>query len=93
MADDEAYVRAHLEQKGFSVVAEASDGEIAGFFIIKYPDKDDNLGTYLGFDDRQLSQVAVMDSAAVDTAFREMDFRAECWKLQKTCWIRTDLYI
>ena len=51
-------------------MAEASDGEIAGFFIIKYPDKDDNLGTYLGFDDRQLSQVAVMDSAAVDTAFR-----------------------
>ena len=46
VADDEAYVRAHLEQKGFSVVAEASDGEIAGFFIIKYPDKDDNLGTY-----------------------------------------------
>ena len=32
VADDEAYVRAHLEQKGFIVVAEASDGEIAGIF-------------------------------------------------------------
>ena len=70
VADDETYVSAHLEQKGFIVVAEASDGEIAGFFIVKYPDKDDNLGTCLGFDDRQLSQVAVMDSTAVDNAFR-----------------------
>ena len=69
VVDDEAYVRAHLEQKGFSVVAEASDGEIAGFFIIKYPDKDDNLGTYLGFDDRQLSQVAVMDSGSSGHCF------------------------
>jgi hypothetical protein len=62
VADNEDYIRAHLKEHGFVVVAESSEEEIAGFFLIKYPEnKEDNLGTYLDFDEEQLVHVAVMD--------------------------------
>ncbi len=38
------------------IVAQTADGSVAGFFIIKYPEnREDNLGTYLDFDEEQLS--------------------------------------
>lgn len=71
VADNEDYIRAHLKEHGFVVVAESSEEEIAGFFLIKYPEnKEDNLGTYLDFDEEQLVHVAVMDSAVVGNAYR-----------------------
>lgn len=70
VADDENYVREHLDQNGFTVIAQAQDGTVAGFFLIKYPDLEDNLGRYLDFKEDQLAQVAVMDSAAVGSAYR-----------------------
>ena len=66
VSDDEEYVRTHIEEQGFVIVAQTADGSVAGFFIIKYPEnREDNLGTYLDFDEEQLSHVAVMDSAVV----------------------------
>lgn len=70
VADDEAYVRAHLDGKGFTIVAESADGEIAGFFIVKEPEPEDNLGVHLGFDEEKLKKVAVMDSAVVGSRWR-----------------------
>ena len=71
VSDDEEYVRTHIEEQGFVIVAQTADGSVAGFFIIKYPEnREDNLGTYLDFDEEQLSHVAVMDSAVVCCAYR-----------------------
>lgn len=69
-ADDEAYVREHLDGKGFVVAALSETGEIAGFFIVKEPEPEDNLGVYLEFGREELSKVAVMDSAVVGSAWR-----------------------
>ena len=56
VSDDEEYVRTHIEEQGFVIVAQTADGSVAGFFIIKYPEnREDNLGTYLDFDEEQLS--------------------------------------
>ena len=70
VADDEEYIREHLKNHGYVIVAESPAGEIAGFFIVKYPEGEDNLGTYLDFDREQLTHVAVMDSAVVGSAYR-----------------------
>lgn len=68
--DDEAFIRGHLEKKGFVIVAESEKKEIAGFFLVKYPEPEENLGIYLGFSGEKLERTAVMDSAAVGSAYR-----------------------
>ena len=70
VADDEEYIREHLQNRGYVIVAESPTGGIAGFFVVKYPEDEENLGTYLEFDQEQLSHVAVMDSAVVGSAYR-----------------------
>lgn len=70
LPDDEPYVRDHLEEKGFILVAEAAEGEIAGFFMIKIPEAEENLGQHLSLKAEELEKVAVMDSAAVRKKYR-----------------------
>ena len=71
VADDEEFVREHLEENGFVIVAQCTDtDQIAGFFLVKYPEDEENLGHYLEFNEEQLSYVAVMDSAAVGDRYR-----------------------
>lgn len=70
VSDSEEYVRAHLENCGFILAAEAENGEIAGFFLVKKPDEEENLGTYLDFDQEKLSKVMIMDTAAVAVKYR-----------------------
>lgn len=71
VSDNEEYIRTHLKEHGFVIVAESAEGEIAGFFLIKYPEnREDNLGTYLDFEEEQLAHIAVMDSAVVGNAYR-----------------------
>lgn len=71
VSDDEEYVRAHMKEHGFVIVAQAADDSVAGFFLIKYPEnRADNLGIYLDFDEEQLSHIAVMDSAVVSSTCR-----------------------
>jgi len=36
VSDDEEYVRTHIEEQGFVIVAQTADGSVAGFFLIKY---------------------------------------------------------
>lgn len=70
ITDDEAYVAAHIRDDGFTLLAEA-DGMAAGFFLACVPGlSDNNLGHYLGFSDKQLLEVAMMDSAAVLPKFQ-----------------------
>lgn len=70
VADDENFVRCHLSGKGFVIVAQTENKQIAGFFLVKEPGPEENLGVYLDYDSEKLKQVAVMDSAAVGTAYR-----------------------
>lgn len=70
VADDEEFVREHLEGWGFVMVAEAPDGEIAGFFLVKKPTEEENLGVYLDFEKNQLDRTMIMDSAAVGIKYR-----------------------
>lgn len=70
ITDDEAYVAAHIRDDGFTLLAEV-DGVAAGFFLICVPGlSDNNLGRYLGFSEKQLRSVAMMDSAAVLPEFQ-----------------------
>ena len=39
VSDDEEYVRAHMKEHGFVIVAQAADDSVAGFFLIKYPER------------------------------------------------------
>lgn len=70
MDDNEEYVKKHLEGEGFVLVAQAESGEIAGFFLVKKPEPEENLGTFLEFDGEQLSRVMIMDTAAVAAKYR-----------------------
>ena len=68
--DDSEFVREHLDHHGFVVVAEAPGGKIAGFFLVKEPKEEENLGKYLDFSPQELAKVAVMDTAAVKSDYR-----------------------
>ncbi|MED9966116.1 MAG: GNAT family N-acetyltransferase [Blautia sp.] len=77
VADDEAYVRAHLSGKGFVITAVSDSDEIAGFFLVKEPELSENLGLYLDFGEESLGKVAVMDSAVVGSAWRGKDLQGK----------------
>ena len=68
--DDLEFLENHHYHHGFVVVAEASGGEIAGFFLVKEPAEEENLGKYLDFQHQKLAKVAVMDYAAVISTYR-----------------------
>ncbi|MDO4340272.1 MAG: GNAT family N-acetyltransferase [Eubacteriales bacterium] len=70
VADEETAVKEHLEKDGFGMAAEASDGRIVGFFLVKYPKPEENLGVYLDYPPEKLGKVALMDSCAVRQAYR-----------------------
>ena len=70
VSDDEAYVREHISEHGYTIVAQTVDGQTAGFFIVKYPEGEDNLGRYLDMEEEALGQVVVMDSTVVGSDYR-----------------------
>ena len=71
VADEEPFVREHIEENGFVLAAQAENGEIAGFFLIHIPGlTEKNLGRSLGLPAEELPAVAHMDSAAVLPAYR-----------------------
>ena len=64
VSDDEEYVRTHIEEQGFVIVAQTADGSVAGFFLIKYPEnREDNLGTYLDFDEEHSEKPYLLRSS------------------------------
>lgn len=70
VADDEIYVRNHLEKNGFAVIARTDTEKAAGFFLIKYIDQEDELTCALGYDQKKIGKTAVMDSACVRQEYR-----------------------
>lgn len=75
VCDDREFVAAHIEEKGFIVIA--YDGyddrkDMAGCLIVRYPDSNDNLGWDIGLSDNELSEVVHMESAVVASEYRGM---------------------
>ena len=94
VSDDEEYVREHIEEQGFVIVAQTADGSVAGFFLIKYPEnREDNLGTYLDFDEEQIPMLQswIRQLCVVHTG--ETGCRGICWKKRRDCWIQTNIII
>lgn len=94
VSDDEEYVRTHIEEQGFVIVAQTADGSVAGFFLIKYPEnREDNLGTYLDFDGNSfpMLQSWIRQLCVVHTG--ETGCRGICWKKRRDCWIQTNIII
>ena len=83
VSDDEAFIREHIDRKGFTLIAEKQSfqsGEegkeyplnrIGGFLIVKFPGlSEKNLGHTLHMPEENLLRVAHMDSAAVLPSWR-----------------------
>ena len=94
VSDDEEYVRTHIEEQGFVIVAQTADGSVAGFFLIKYPEnREDNLGTYLDLmrNSFPMLQSWIRQLCVVHTG--ETGCRGICWKKRRDCWIQTNIII
>lgn len=72
ITDDLPYIKRHLVEEGFGLMAEV-DGVPAGFFVVSIPGMtEDNLGHLLDFTEQQLMQTALMDTAAVLPVYQGM---------------------
>ena len=69
--DTEDYMKEHIAAHGFTMLAIAEDGTIAGFFLIKFPgNTEENLGHLLQYSKDRLVKTVHMDMAAVHPDFR-----------------------
>ena len=70
-ADDLAYIRETLTQKGFALKACDEKNRIVGFLLVHFPGDDpDNLGYYLNLPPAERLKTAHMDSVAILSDFR-----------------------
>lgn len=71
VCDDLAYVKSHIEDNGFTVIACNEASEIVGCFMVRYPGlSEDNLGMDIGLNQEELNQVVHMESAVVLPQYR-----------------------
>ena len=78
VSDDEEYVRTHIEEQGFVIVAQTADGSVAGFLILmrnSFP----------------MLQSWIRQLCVVHTG--ETGCRGICWKKRRDCWIQTNIII
>ena len=77
--ESRAWVKRHLLEQGFILLAETPEGIPAAFFMVDFPDRhdedskdvfDENLGEELQLGEAELKRVAHMDSAAVRPEYR-----------------------
>lgn len=78
LCDDLDYVRKHIENNGFAVVACNAKNEIIASFIFRYPgNSNDNLGRDIGMSDAELLQVVHMESVVVLPEYRSMGLQTK----------------
>ena len=71
VADGKDYVRSHIDDAGFTILALSGQNEAVGFFSVDFPGTgQENLGRLLGMADDDLSRVAHMDTAVVQKKAR-----------------------
>lgn len=72
VTDDEAYILAHMSEKGFTLKAIAGE-KIMGFLIVHMPELEpEHLGDWAGLTDEQKRRSAYMDSVCVRREARGM---------------------
>lgn len=65
------YVKRHIRDEGFIVIAGTPDGKPVGSLLVRYPRlQEDNLGRDLGFSEEELPKVVHMESAVVLPEYR-----------------------
>ena len=71
VCDSFEYVKAHITEEGFIVIACSEEEKIVGSFIVRYPGlNEDNLGRDIGLKEEQLLQVVHMESVVVLPEYR-----------------------
>ena len=76
ITDEEPFIRERMSEdgssteNGFTLVAQSSDGNITGYFVVTYPTLEKNLGNFLSYSEEQLGQTVIMDTTAVDARYR-----------------------
>lgn len=71
VCDTPEYVKAHIEDMGFTVIASNEDSEMVACFMVRYPgQEEDNLGRDLGLNQEELNRVVHMESAVVLPEYR-----------------------
>lgn len=71
VCDDLEYVKSHIKDAGFAVIACNKYSKIVGSFIFRYPGlSEDNLGRDIGINENRLNQVVHMESAVVLPKYR-----------------------
>lgn len=77
VADEETFVRRHVEESGFILKA-SQDNQIAGFLLIRIPlMEEDNLGFSFNFPTEELQKTAHAESTAVLSTFRGHGIQAK----------------
>lgn len=76
-ADGVETVTRHLEEEGFILLAECKlqdrkeSKETAAFLMVRFPGSaEDNLGEYLGLEEKEMAKVAHLETAVVSEKFR-----------------------
>lgn len=73
VCDDLDYVKSHIQDTGFTVIACNADSKIIACHMVRYPGQDeDNLGKDIGLNQDRLNQVVHMETAVVLPGYRGM---------------------
>ena len=73
VCDDLDFVKAHIKDSGFTVIACNEASEMVACFLVRFPGlSEDNLGRDIGLEDEELNRVAHMESAVVLPEYRGM---------------------
>lgn len=60
-----------INRKGFILGAwEKESGELAGFFVTIFPDREENMGQYIGLSEKEMHSVVHMDTVVVSEKYR-----------------------
>ena len=70
VCDDLAFVKRHISQEGFTVVACTKEDKIVGSLILRIPEEEDNLGKDIGFPEEACQRVMHVESAVVASEYR-----------------------
>ena len=89
VSDDEEYVRTHIEEQGFVIVAQTADGSVLN--ILKTGKIIWELILILMRNSFPMLQSWIRQLCVVHTG--ETGCRGICWKKRRDCWIQTNIII
>ena len=86
VCDAPEYVKEHVEDNGFIVIACMEDGDAAGSFLVRFPkEEEDNLGRDIGLSHEEQMKVAHMESAVVLPKYRGHHLQGRMLEFAENC--------